>query len=215
MTTARYVTITLPNGLRQIVRANADDLATTSTPAPAPAPAPETDKLPEIVKRFYANIQRDVATARAAEAARRARYAALFPKSVYRSPVPQHVVDNAPTKEALKVRREALKLSQRDLAKASGFSRGLIADVERGVRANPISRQKIGDVLSRLERAKQPKTPKKDEAPPRDETWDGLAPKPDSDDLAALQETFGPPQPRLPKKSQPALPLPLDDTRET
>ena len=65
---------------------------------------------------------------------------------------PQTDVD-APDGTELRERREALKLSQKEVAAAAGLSRGLVAEVERGRRANALTRLRISETLIALERA--------------------------------------------------------------
>ena len=59
----------------------------------------------------------------------------------------------AGTGPRLAERRVLLGLSQRDLAYLAGYSRGLIADVERGRRASPYALVHIEHALGRLERS--------------------------------------------------------------
>lgn len=56
--------------------------------------------------------------------------------------------DSAPWGDELRRRRELVKISQRDLAAASGLSRGLVAEVERGRRRHVMTRARIADTLS-------------------------------------------------------------------
>jgi DNA-binding XRE family transcriptional regulator len=69
-----------------------------------------------------------------------------------RAPLPAD--DSAPSGEELRHRREAAGLSQRDLAAASGLSRGLVAEIERGRRRHVLTRLKLADTLAAVERAK-------------------------------------------------------------
>ena len=69
-----------------------------------------------------------------------------------RAPLPPD--DSAPNGEELKARREAIGISQRDLAAASGLSRGLVAEVERGRRRHVLTRLRISETLASLERSK-------------------------------------------------------------
>jgi DNA-binding XRE family transcriptional regulator len=59
----------------------------------------------------------------------------------------------APSGAELQQMREALKISQREVAQAAGLSRGLVAEVERGRRANPMTRLRLSEVLAALARA--------------------------------------------------------------
>ncbi|HEU5314827.1 MAG TPA: helix-turn-helix domain-containing protein [Chloroflexota bacterium] len=68
-----------------------------------------------------------------------------------RAPLPPD--DSAPNGEELRARREAVGISQRDLAAASGLSRGLVAEVERGRRRHVLTRLRISETLAALERS--------------------------------------------------------------
>ena len=69
-----------------------------------------------------------------------------------RAPLPAD--DSAPSGEELRRRRDAVGLSQRDLAAASGLSRGLVAEIERGRRRHVLTRLKLSDTLAAVERSK-------------------------------------------------------------
>lgn len=69
-----------------------------------------------------------------------------------RAPLPPD--DSAPSGDELRARREAIGISQRDLAAASGLSRGLVAEVERGRRRHVLTRLRISETLASLERSK-------------------------------------------------------------
>lgn len=69
-----------------------------------------------------------------------------------RAPLPPD--DSAPNGDELRQRREAVGISQRDLAAASGLSRGLVAEVERGRRRHVLTRLRISETLASLERSK-------------------------------------------------------------
>lgn len=56
--------------------------------------------------------------------------------------------DSAPDGGELRRRREAVGISQRDLAAASGLSRGLVAEVERGRRRHVMTRARIAETLA-------------------------------------------------------------------
>jgi transcriptional regulator with XRE-family HTH domain len=56
-----------------------------------------------------------------------------------------------PTGDLLRARREALSLSQRDLAAASGVQRGVITDIESGRRNTLHARYALAQALSTLE----------------------------------------------------------------
>jgi DNA-binding XRE family transcriptional regulator len=68
-----------------------------------------------------------------------------------RAPLPPD--DSAPDGEELRRRRDAVGISQRDLAAASGLSRGLIAEVERGRRRHVLTRLRIAETLASLTRS--------------------------------------------------------------
>jgi hypothetical protein len=69
-----------------------------------------------------------------------------------RAPLPPD--DSAPSGDELRTRREAVGISQRDLAAASGLSRGLVAEVERGRRRHVLTRLRLSETLASLERSK-------------------------------------------------------------
>ncbi len=69
-----------------------------------------------------------------------------------RAPLPAD--DSAPSGEELRRRRDAAGLSQRDLAAASGLSRGLVAEIERGRRRHVLTRLKLAETLAAVERSK-------------------------------------------------------------
>ena len=69
-----------------------------------------------------------------------------------RAPLPAD--DSAPNGEELRTRRDAVGISQRDLAAASGLSRGLVAEVERGRRRHVLTRLKLAETLAQIERQK-------------------------------------------------------------
>jgi DNA-binding XRE family transcriptional regulator len=65
-----------------------------------------------------------------------------------RAPLPAD--DSAPNGDELRSRREAVGISQRDLAAASGLSRGLVAEVERGRRRHVLTRLKLAETLASI-----------------------------------------------------------------
>lgn len=69
-----------------------------------------------------------------------------------RAPLPPD--DSAPNGDELRARRDAIGISQRDLAAASGLSRGLVAEVERGRRRHVLTRLRISETLALMERNK-------------------------------------------------------------
>ncbi|HEV2125958.1 MAG TPA: helix-turn-helix transcriptional regulator [Chloroflexota bacterium] len=69
-----------------------------------------------------------------------------------RAPLPPD--DSAPDGEELRRRRDEIGISQRDLAAASGLSRGLVAEVERGRRRHVLTRLRIAETLASLARSK-------------------------------------------------------------
>jgi DNA-binding XRE family transcriptional regulator len=72
---------------------------------------------------------------------------------------PRPADDSAPSGEELRRRREATGLSQRDLAAASGLSRGLVAEIERGRRRHVLTRLKLSETLAAVERQKAAEAP--------------------------------------------------------
>ena len=74
--------------------------------------------------------------------------AAVRRRSEPRAPLPPD--DSAPDGDELRRRREIVAVSQRDLAAASGLSRGLVAEVERGRRRHVLTRARIAETLDSL-----------------------------------------------------------------
>lgn len=69
-----------------------------------------------------------------------------------RAPLPPD--DSAPNGDELRKRREEIGISQRDLAAASGLSRGLVAEIERGRRRHVLTRLRLSETLASLARSK-------------------------------------------------------------
>jgi DNA-binding XRE family transcriptional regulator len=69
-----------------------------------------------------------------------------------RAPLPPD--DSAPNGDELRQRREEVGISQRDLAAASGLSRGLVAEIERGRRRHVLTRLRLAETLASLARSK-------------------------------------------------------------
>jgi DNA-binding XRE family transcriptional regulator len=69
-----------------------------------------------------------------------------------RAPLPPD--DSAPSGDELRQRREEVGISQRDLAAASGLSRGLVAEIERGRRRHVLTRLRLAETLASLARSK-------------------------------------------------------------
>jgi hypothetical protein len=135
----RYVVVTEPDGKRRVARADGMPLGTPfvrTTPRPSPRVT---------ARGFLAALRRGPMTQRGGR-----------PATLTDAP-------GAPTGEAIKQRREACGLSQRDLAALTGLSRGLLSEIEKGTRAAPESRRTFGGALERFERAR-PATPA--DAPP-------------------------------------------------
>ena len=61
---------------------------------------------------------------------------------------------DAPTGPELRASREELGISQRDLAVAAGLSRGLVAEVERGRRANALTRLRLAETMRSIARSR-------------------------------------------------------------
>lgn len=61
---------------------------------------------------------------------------------------------DAPSGAQLRASREELGVSQRELAAAAGLSRGLVAEVERGRRTNPLTRLRLAETLRALGRGR-------------------------------------------------------------
>lgn len=69
-----------------------------------------------------------------------------------RAPLPAD--DSAPSGDELRSRRATVGISQRDLAAASGLSRGLVAEVERGRRRHVLTRLRLAETLAALQSKK-------------------------------------------------------------
>lgn len=136
----RYVVVTDEDGRRRVARADGQPLG---TPFVRTAPLPAAPTTAQRASAFLRGaLERGAATIRGGRPT---------------APVRQDDAA-APTGEAIKARREALGLSQRDLAALAGRARGLLAEVEKGTRNAVESRKKFGDALALREanRAPQP-----------------------------------------------------------
>lgn len=125
-------TATKPTPLRPVAPAS----ASTSTARPVPAPASATT--PDGETATPPPAPGPIRKERVIEAIRaRATPRAALPPD-----------DSAPDGDELRRRREAVGISQRDLAAASGLSRGLVAEVERGRRRHVMTRARIAETLA-------------------------------------------------------------------
>ena len=115
-------------------------------PVPAPAVKVPTRRQP-LTSHDARRFDPDATSARAIVPR---RLVAKERTAVRRAPAPD--VD-APTGEDLRAHRVRIGLSQKDVALAAGLSRGLVAEVERGRRANSLTRLRISEALAALERA--------------------------------------------------------------
>jgi DNA-binding XRE family transcriptional regulator len=106
-----------------------EELSGAVSVAPAPVAMPE--RLPAPVARFVLPPRR---------------------RPEVRTPLPAD--DSAPSGDELRQRRESIGISQRDLAAASGLSRGLVAEVERGRRRHVLTRLRLSETLASLERTR-------------------------------------------------------------
>jgi transcriptional regulator with XRE-family HTH domain len=127
---SRYVTEVGPTGLKRIVRRDGASLGTVTAPTPRPRLERPQEELRLRVERFGPQ--------------RRIRYFSSTKKT--RPPE-----SACPTGDLLRARREALSLSQRDLAAASGVQRGVITDIESGRRNTLHARYALAQALSTLE----------------------------------------------------------------
>ena len=125
-------TATKPTPLRPVAPAS----ASTSTARPVPAPASATT--PDGETATPPPAPGPIRKERVIEAIRaRATPRAALPPD-----------DSAPDGDELRRRREAVGISQRDIAAASGLSRGLVAEVERGRRRHVMTRARIAETLA-------------------------------------------------------------------
>ncbi len=76
-----------------------------------------------------------------------------------RAPLPAD--DSVPNGDELRRMRENLGLSQRDLAGASGMSRGFVCELERGRRRHVLSRRLLADILERIASEREARRNKK------------------------------------------------------
>jgi DNA-binding XRE family transcriptional regulator len=152
---ARYVVVTEVDGRRRVARADGLPLGAgrVGTPPPERPPVPA----PTYEARKTAFLRGCLE--RGMPAAVRAAHTA----STRRAADPA-----APTGEDIKRRREALGLSQRDLAAAAGMSRGLLSEIEGGTRNAPESRLLFGNALTLRER-NRPAEPVEHDGLPRAE----------------------------------------------
>jgi DNA-binding XRE family transcriptional regulator len=146
----RYVVVE-ENGRRRVARADGLPLGTPPPERARTAAAPTTRARASAFLRGC--LERGVpAAVRAAHTAR----------------TRQGVDATTPTGEDIKRRREALGLSQRDLAAAAGVSRGLLSEIEGGTRNAPESRRTFGNALTLRER-NRPAMPVESDGLPRAE----------------------------------------------
>ena len=151
------VAMTNPVPVRPVAAALAPaSLAAGSAPDTAPRavhpPAAPTTNTPKVVAKVAtetvsAESQTEEA-APAVEAPTARLIAAVRRRSEPRAPLPPD--DSAPDGDELRRRREIVAVSQRDLAAASGLSRGLVAEVERGRRRHVLTRARIAQTLDSL-----------------------------------------------------------------
>ena len=151
------VAMTNPVPVRPVAAAPAPaSLAAGSAPDTAPRavrpPAAPTTSTPKVVAKvatetISAESQTEEA-APAVEAPTARLIAAVRRRSEPRAPLPPD--DSAPDGDELRRRREIVAVSQRDLAAASGLSRGLVAEVERGRRRHVLTRARIAETLDSL-----------------------------------------------------------------
>lgn len=59
----------------------------------------------------------------------------------------------APTGDELRAMRQAVRMTQSELARRAGFSRGLVAEVERGRRLSVRTRRRLAEALQTRDRA--------------------------------------------------------------
>lgn len=155
------VAMTNPVPVRPVAAAPAPaSLGTGSAGEPAPRPirppdAPATST-PKVVAKVVAKVATETVNAEsqteeaapAVEAPAARLIAAVRRRSEPRVPLPPD--DSAPDGDELRRRREIVAVSQRDLAAASGLSRGLVAEVERGRRRHVLTRARIAETLDSL-----------------------------------------------------------------
>jgi len=126
--------------------------ASNTAPRAVRPPAAPTTSTPKVVAKVVtetvsAESQTEEA-APAVEAPTARLIAAVRRRSEPRAPLPPD--DSAPDGDELRRRREIVAVSQRDLAAASGLSRGLVAEVERGRRRHVLTRARIAQTLDSL-----------------------------------------------------------------
>ena len=151
------VAMTNPVSVRLVAAAPAPaSLAAGSAPDTAPravrppaAPTTSTQKAVATVATETVSAESQTEEAAPAVEAPTARLiAAVRRRSEPRAPLPPD--DSAPDGDELRRRREIVAVSQRDLAAASGLSRGLVAEVERGRRRHVLTRARIAQTLDSL-----------------------------------------------------------------
>ena len=151
------VAMTNPVPVRPVAAAPAPaSLAAGSAPDTAPRAvrppaAPTTSTQKAVAKVATETVSAESQTEEAApavEAPTARLIAAVRRRSEPRAPLPPD--DSAPDGDELRRRREIVAVSQRDLAAASGLSRGLVAEVERGRRRHVLTRARIAETLDSL-----------------------------------------------------------------
>ena len=131
-----------------------------TAPSPIRPPAAPATSTPKVVAKVATETVNagseteetapavEAPTAPAVEAPTARLIAAVRRRSEPRVPLPPD--DSAPDGDELRRRREIVAVSQRDLAAASGLSRGLVAEVERGRRRHVLTRARIAQTLDSL-----------------------------------------------------------------
>ncbi|CAA9237280.1 MAG: hypothetical protein AVDCRST_MAG77-1530 [uncultured Chloroflexi bacterium] len=112
-------------------------------------PLPTADELAGVYQDRAASVQ----PRQVAPAAPQARFV-LPPRRRPETRAPLPPDDSAPNGDELRQRRDEIGISQRDLAAASGLSRGLVAEIERGRRRHVLTRLRLAETLASLARSK-------------------------------------------------------------
>jgi len=152
-----YQTIVGPNGVHRIERTDGQPLGPARLPAPLPEPVPDPEPVPVVVDPavYAARVAAFKADVLArAPALRTGPKGGTLPdpeKHPWKTNGAELPGEAVPEPDALKARREALGVTQREFAGLLGLTRGSWAAVETGTRPGIGHRRHAHSVLARLE----------------------------------------------------------------
>ena len=146
MPAARYLTAPRPSGIRTVMRSDGLPLGEELRAVRAATVLRARDRDRERMAQLQRETERAEALVKRLQAARR-------PTPKPARPQPSGEVPEIPEGAELRLRRQALGMTQRTLALCASISRSVITEVERGVRQTESARVQIAQALTRLEGA--------------------------------------------------------------